>query len=363
MLEHHCRACYGSIHSKAKLCPHCGTEQQTSPWLSLANVLKWVAASTAVISLLLTLNKVNGLLDEQQQRQHAVAAYIAAGKLELRHHDYRGAWQHYQQALQLAPGHEAANQARLQLAMQWLRHLSIRQGETFESLIAPIIPALYEGIGDAKGAEQATILAHIGWAHYLRFRENRIANPQQVNALFESALQQDADNPWAHVMFGFWQLYHGEALTTALHHIEQAETTQEDRQEVLNLALAALLQEQDVRAKQMALRIAHHIAQQFQQQWQGKTARRIARLYTSTVWYAEAFQELTHTMPATQHLDLWQSLNLPTKGENALVLLRLRQQNDQPKQAQAIIQAMKQQQPPYNSRIMDTLNTIEASMK
>jgi len=360
--ENHCRACYSSIHSKASLCPHCGTRQQASPWLSLANVLKWVAATTAMISLLLTLNKVDDLLSEQQQRQRAVTSYIAAGKLEVQHHDYRGAWQHYQQALQLAPGHEAANQARLQLAMQWLRHVSIRQGETFESLIAPMIPALYEGINRAKGREHATILAHIGWAYYLRFRENRITDPHQVDALFRSALQHDTSNPWAHVMFAFWQLYQGDDLTTALQHIEQAAQTQEHRQEVLALALSALLQERDIRAKQIALRIAHSLTKEFQHPWQGRTARSITRLYTASVLNSTNFYKLTHTMPAEQHLRLWQSLAVATKGENALVMLRLYQQNHQPEQAQAVIQAMKQQQPPYAPRIMDALSAIEAAL-
>jgi len=359
-IKQHCRACYSNIHNKASLCPHCGTRQQLSPWLSLANVLKWAAATTAMVSLLLTLNKVDALLGEQQQRQRATHAYIAAGKLQLQHHDYRGAWLHYQQALQLAPGDEVANQARLQLAMQWLRHISIRQGETFESLISPLIPALYEGISDAKGEQYATILAHIGWANYLRFRENRIADSHQVDALFESALQHDANNPWAHVMFSFWQLYHGDDLTTALQHIEQAVKTKTHRQEVLDLALSALLQEHDIRAKQMALRIAYHLTQEFQTAWRGRTAREIARLYTTFVLNSKNFNNLTHTMPAAQHLILWQSLAVPTKGKNALVMLRLYQQNKQAKQARVIIQTMKQQRPPYSQRIMDTLNTIEA---
>lgn len=321
-----CLSCCSDIHVDARICPVCHAPQQQRAWHSLANILKWAGAITAVASLLLTLDKVNLLLNEQQQRQQAVQALIHAGELQSNHADYAGAWQSYHDAMQLTPGNKATRDAQTRLAMLWLRHIRTSGSESFSSIVDRLTPILYQGMAQSSRSEKATLMAHLGWASYLRYRENHISDPTEVDAFFTGAFKHEADNPLAHAMYAFWILYRGGELNLAQQHFTQALQSVEHQQEIRELQLHAMLNKSSPEAARIALKSAYALLTLQGEIKPGRLRRQLLRYYLSVASKADQFNLLISAMPIEQHVELFKALTHGKQIEGKLKLVNSRLQ-------------------------------------
>jgi hypothetical protein len=84
---------------------------------------------------------------------------------------------------------------------------SARGEKSFTEVVEKVSPALYQAIDTTRKTYAATVLAHIGWADYLLFRDGD--QRVRVDDQFREALRLDSTNVYAHAMLGFWILFPG----------------------------------------------------------------------------------------------------------------------------------------------------------
>jgi hypothetical protein len=126
---------------------------------------------------------------------------------------------------------------RQDLAMEWLRNARASGDQTFTSLVNEVLPTLDRGVAAVEGERKADLLAHIGWAYFLRSRDGSGAgDPQRA---YEAALQADARNPFAHAFLGHWQVWKGGSLEEAQQHFSAALAAEREREFVRTMQLAA----------------------------------------------------------------------------------------------------------------------------
>lgn len=219
--------------------------------MTTEKVLKWVGAITAVLSLLFGVQKLIQTVAENNDRQRTVEELSEVGRAQQRAGDYAAAWDSFEAALESAESGgtlakmigrldaqtRALRSAREDLAMEWLRNIRVSGGQTFSDIVARLLPALNQGATSAQGARKADLLAHTGWAYFLRNRDGSgDANPQRQ---YESALQVDPSNPYAHAFLGHWTLWRRGSVDTAQQHFAAALASGREKPFVRTLQLAA----------------------------------------------------------------------------------------------------------------------------
>jgi hypothetical protein len=89
--------------------------------------------------------------------------------------------------------------------MQSIRELSPADGQTFADAMKTPVAVLDKATPFATGPRQADLLAHQGWATFLRRRDgDRRIDPEEI---YRKAIAIDKTNPYANVMLGHWILW------------------------------------------------------------------------------------------------------------------------------------------------------------
>lgn len=109
---------------------------------------------------------------------------------------------------------------------------------SFTALVAPLVPVLDDGARRSQGARKATLLAHRGWAEFLRERDE--PEHHDPSAFYMQALAIDPANPYAHAMLGHWMLSNHQDRAAAIAHFDTAAASVEARPYVRRMELAAL---------------------------------------------------------------------------------------------------------------------------
>jgi len=154
--------------------------------------------------------------------------------------DYVAAWDRYGAALATCPGSGAATRGREQLAMEWLDNIRVTHGrDTFTDIANRVQPALSSAAVSKDNHLAADALAHLGWADFLRSRDG--AGGLDPVHYYQSAVQRDPQNPYAHAMWGHYILQSGGSLAQANEHFNQALASPRARPYVRRMQIAALL--------------------------------------------------------------------------------------------------------------------------
>ena len=112
------------------------------------------------------------------------------------------------------------------------------EGHTFSEVTDKLVNTLVVGANTATGARKADLLAHLGWAYFLKMRSGE--NGLQPEKLYEQAVTVDATNPYAHVFWGHWILWSHGSMAKASEHFMTALSAHRARKEVRHFQLAAL---------------------------------------------------------------------------------------------------------------------------
>ena len=154
----------------------------------LARALKWVGAVTSILSLIFGLYQLMNLTAGVRERQRRVAELLHVETAQRTAGDFARAWATLQEAAKLADegGKFATIMGRLDdvrqevrhrqedLAMAWLRDAQPGPGRAFSDIVNPVLPVLERGLLTATGEHKADLLAHLGWADFLRFRDDGV---------------------------------------------------------------------------------------------------------------------------------------------------------------------------------------------
>jgi hypothetical protein len=214
--------------------------------------MKWVGGITAVLSLIFAVQQAIQLVSDNRDQRRQVAELYAVGKQQQSAADFGGAWSSFEQALKTAEqGGQLAKltgqlgkerfelrQAQEDLAMEWLRNTRVSQGQSFSDIVDKLVPVLVRGAAGSGGGRKADLLAHTGWANFLRWRDgNQQLDPAQQ---YQEALDIDAANPYAHAHWGHWILWRREKMEDAQRHFSAALASGQAREYVRQMQLTAL---------------------------------------------------------------------------------------------------------------------------
>jgi len=303
-----------------------GTERSSSegdkaPRDKFATLLKWVGAVTAILSLIFAIHRITQLVSDLREQQRHIAELREVGKLQQSNADYDGAWNRFEQALEVAESggmlakltgqlsKEAIElrQAQEDLAMEWLKHVTRPEGQTFSSRVDKLAAVLNRGVANATGARKADILAHVGWATFLRWRDdNRELDPEPQ---YRQAVEIDSTNPYAHTHWGHWMLWMRKSPEDAKQHFAAALASGRTRDYVRRIQLAAL---RNMRPESDGdFLAAINDMRKNGEKIDAPTGRVLYTIYSlagSTRYDADRFAKLLAAVPATEQLATFQAL-------------------------------------------------------
>ena len=217
-----------------------------------ASPLKWVGVVTALLSLLLLLNQASKVFAELRDRQRQVGELQAIADRQQRAGAYQDAWASLERAAVTAErGGYLARLANLEadrqgvwsaqqdLAMAWIERASAAGGARFSDTVDPLLPTLTAGAATAAGRRKADLLAHVGWAHFLKSRDGG-ADAQDPEPFYREALDVDPSNPYAHAHWGHWLAWKRRPVDEATAHFDAGLASGRARPYVRSVQLAAL---------------------------------------------------------------------------------------------------------------------------
>ncbi len=201
---------------------------------TLSTILKWVGAATAIIAFFQGMYWIREVIEAWHEKREAVEELLGAAKREKEVGEYAHAWESCEKALAIDPASRSAFDTEVALAMKWLRTFV---GEDPESVhvAEQVLPALDRGATRATGKAEADILAHVAYAHFLRYRTGRLFHhppngcgdnlDSKVDEQLKEALQIDPENVFGHAVWGAWIAYsRSQELDAANDHFAHALT-------------------------------------------------------------------------------------------------------------------------------------------
>jgi tetratricopeptide (TPR) repeat protein len=235
-------------------------EAKPKPW---AGPLKAAGAISAAISFLLVLNQVTGVVQEFRIHHREFREAMQAGEQAENRGDYQAAFNSFKHALDLDPIDRRAQERQTEAAMLWLEDFdptpqdpAPNQSVTDTANLA--LPVFDKGLVGARGPAAADILAHVGWANFLRYREG-VKEGVTVEENFRQALERDPNNVYGHAMWGFWILWRGGELDAANQHFSAAVASGRKKEYARDLQLAALSYRHDNETDAEELRVANEM--------------------------------------------------------------------------------------------------------
>ena len=138
-----------------------------------------------------------------------------------------------------APESDAVRRLQNDVAMEWIRNVSVPSGTTtFTDAIKPALTVIDTALASATGAQKADLQAHSGWAAFLMWRDgNRQLDPAEW---YRDALKTEPANPYANAMLAHWMLFRGDDVDGAGRLFETALRSGRAKEAVRGLQWAAL---------------------------------------------------------------------------------------------------------------------------
>ena len=225
---------------------------------SLARVLKWVGAATAVISLILGARQLVTIATDRAQRSRESAEFVALARQQADRGEFAEAWRSLDRAEERSRTDAAAN-ARLDVGFLWLEEGRPGPEQPFSRITDAVVPALDRALLDRQHPRRADVLAHVGWATFLRSRDTGNGDPRP---LYDQALAIDPDNVYANTMLAHWLVWEGGSMDRARPYFETALKTGKERAFVRRFQLAAIQNRNDDGADAELVRVANAMRQQ-----------------------------------------------------------------------------------------------------
>lgn len=213
-----------------------GPDGSRSP---LKTTLKWVGAATAILSLVFGLQQLVTRISDYRQERRQISELLETADLQRASAHYAVAWSSLEEAAELDAEDEDVRRAREDVAMDWLRNIRVRRGEeTFTEIVNEVLPVIQRGAVRASGSRRADLIAHLGWADFLRVQDGR--GGLRPEELYRRAASVDPDNPFAHAMWGHWILWRSDDIEEARSHFSAALASGREREYVRRMQLTAL---------------------------------------------------------------------------------------------------------------------------
>jgi hypothetical protein len=190
-------------------------------------VMKWVGIATALISFGTAVYALVHSASEMRDHKRVFQEQLKSGQLQEASGDFANAWDSLTQAAAtvaeegvfakllggLSVEQREARTAEQDLAMEWLRSSRVPEGSQFSSIADKLVSVLTVGASTSTGARKADLLAHLGWAYFLKSRDGDAS--LKPDSEYREAVVADENNPYANVFWGHWILWNHGALREA----------------------------------------------------------------------------------------------------------------------------------------------------
>jgi tetratricopeptide (TPR) repeat protein len=237
----------------------------SAPWWRRMLDPRRLVPAVVVVALILAAGAWTGLSQYRERREQAAQAGALTKQAQLLGDagNYAGAWEVLERANATAPGSSEVSDARERLGMEWLENARSTQvngtqlGLTLKDIADKVLPVLSRGATANKGQRSADLLAHMGWADFLRSRSGVGGlDPAQY---YRRAIGIDAKNAFAHVMWGFEILRKNGPLAEAKQHFAIALESERKREYVRSTQIFGLLWGREPELENEAIRVANEI--------------------------------------------------------------------------------------------------------
>lgn len=212
------------------------TAVANAPPSTFERVLKRVAGVGVILSLLLGLFQAAKLVHDARQRMARVDEMARVAQLQSSRDEPAKAWDGLSRAMALTDEagplesslwaierrRQVLQTQQEDVAMQWLRDGRPGPGHAFSEIVDRVAPGLERAVAAPAvvGQRRADLLAHLGWARFLKSRDGVVtADPA---ADYASALAADPHNAYAHAFWGHWILWQHGDLAVAMRHFADA---------------------------------------------------------------------------------------------------------------------------------------------
>jgi tetratricopeptide (TPR) repeat protein len=280
-----------------------------------------------------------------QERERRIETAVAEIRRESSAGNYADAWAAADRSLRSDGEAPALFDAQQKLAMQWLDDARGTESFSLKQIADTVYPALSRGVESASGARAADLLAHMGWADFLRSREGDAG--RQPTAHYERAVALDPANPFAHAMWGFEILRTRGRLADANAHFGAALRSGREREFVRHLQLSALLWFHTTELEEEAIRVVNDMRRRGEKMPAGVTNRsdtsRMWDVYYARLVSAEEPSRFLAALPGLEHVATFKWLfpesEFPNRYLYFYVLARLEESAGQRQAAAAAYQA------------------------
>ena len=240
----------------------------------LSRILKWVGAATAVISLLLGARQLITIATDNAQRNRESAEFVALAQQQAARGEFADSWKSLDRADERARK-ATTDDVRLDIGFRWLQDARPGPDQPFSHITDAVVPTLDRALLNPNHPRRADVLAHLGWATFLKRRDTGVGDPA---ALYTQALAIDRTNVYANTMLAHWLSWEGNAPDAARPYFETALATGKEHALVRGFQLAALLGRNDDDADPELMRVANSMRQQ-NEALDGRSARGIHAAY------------------------------------------------------------------------------------
>jgi hypothetical protein len=281
-------------------------------------VMKWVGILTALISFGGALYGLIHSASELRDHKRVFSEQLKSGQAQEVAGDFADAWDSFAHAEATAAdegvvskllGGLSAEQrevrtAEQDLAMEWLRSSRVSEGTQFSTITDKLVSALTIGANTSSGARKADLLAHLGWAYFLKQRDGD--ESLRPDAEYKEAVAVDAKNPYANVFWGHWILWNHGPLSDANERFAAALSSDRARAVVHHFQLFALANVRSNDTDAAWLRVVSDM------QAEGEKADsslrdEVCNRYAQALQDPALMQRILAQVPATRQIELLQS--------------------------------------------------------
>jgi hypothetical protein len=195
---------------------------------------------------------------ERREQTRQVTTLLKQGQIQADSGNYAGAWNLLEQAGSIHPLSTEVIDAQERLAMEWLENARGSQlTGSLKDIAEKVSPVLSRGAVAGKGERSADLLAHMGWADFLRLRQG--VGGLDPTQHYRRAIEIDPGNVFAHTMWGFEILRTGGSVADANRHFAKALESKRKREYIRHMQIAALLWTHDPAQECEAIRVANEM--------------------------------------------------------------------------------------------------------
>jgi hypothetical protein len=282
-------------------------------------VMKWVGIVTAVISLGTALYALTHSASELRDHKRVFREQFKSGQMQSSSGDFANAWESFTHAETtvadegvfakllggLSPEQREVRTAEQDLAMEWLRNSHVPDGSQFSVIADKLVNVLTIGAGTSSGTRKADLLAHLGWAYFLKQRDGDESLRPETE--YKEAVTADAKNPYANVFWGHWILWNHGSLNDATERFTIALSSERARSEVRHFQLAALANVRSNDTDAAWLRVVSDM-QAGGEMIDSSLRNEVCNRYAQALQDEPLMQRILAAIPAARQIELLQAL-------------------------------------------------------